>query len=126
MTENMPPPDAGSKPSPPSLVDQILKEPDSFGKVVKSIEEAFDHYAANREKHRRALATAQAKTVSRIMTATLTIVGLALVATAVLAYRGTISGEAFTFVAGTVVGSLIAFLAEHVAPNLYIAEPEED
>jgi hypothetical protein len=114
------------KPPGPALTQTILEHPAEVSQLIKAIEEAFDHYQANREKHYRAVANAQARTAAHVIWATLAIVGTAVVATGYLAYRGTVSGDAFTFVVGTVVGSLIAFMAEHVAPNLVTIEESDE
>jgi hypothetical protein len=112
-------------PKGPTLTETVVGHPDEVAKLIDALETAIDHYQSNREKHYRSVANAQAKTASRIIIGTLLVVGAAVVATAYLAFRGTVSGDAFTFVVGTVVGSLIAFMAEHVAPNLTTVEEDE-
>jgi hypothetical protein len=110
------------KPPGPTLTQTLLEHPTEVTQLLRAVEEAVDHFTANREKHYRAVANAQARTAAHIIWATLAIVGAAVTATGYLAYRGVVSGDAFTFVVGTVVGSLIAFMAEHVAPNLVTME----
>lgn len=114
------------RPKPPSLSQTVVEHPAEVSQLIKSIEEAIDHYFTNREKHYRAVANAQARTAARIIVATLCVVAVAVGLTAYLAFRGTVSGDAFTFVTGTVVGSLIAFMAYHVAPNLATIEDIEE
>jgi hypothetical protein len=114
------------KPKATPLAQTLVEHPEEVAKLLKSVEEVIDHYTSNREKHFRAVANAQARTAARVIAAVLVVVSAAVLATGYLAYRGTVSGDAFTFVVGTVVGSLIAFMAEHIAPNLSVVEEVED
>jgi hypothetical protein len=112
--------------APPDSLSHLLGEhPDELIKIIRAVEEVIDHYESNREKHYRSVATAQAHTAAIIIGVTLGLVGLAVALSAFLAYKSVISGEAFTFVAGTVVGSLIAFMGYHIAPNLLTIEESE-
>jgi hypothetical protein len=126
IASNAPPSKPLTTPVTDSLSKLVAEHPDEIVKVLKGIGDIFDSYQSSREKHYRLVLTGQAKAVSRLITLVLAVVSIVVVATAVLTYKGELSGEAFAFVAGTVVGSLIAFLAEHIAPNLIAEEPSGD
>lgn len=125
-SEPPPPPKPPTTPVTDSLSKLVAEHPDEIVKVAKGIGDIFDSYTSSREKHYRLVLAGQAKAVSRLIQVVLAVVSLVVVATAFLTYKGDLSGEAFAFVAGTVVGSLIAFLAEHIAPNLIAEEPSDN
>jgi hypothetical protein len=119
-------PPKSTPPKGPTFTQTVVEHPTEVAQLIEAIEGAFDRYASNREKHYRQVATAQARVVSHIIWVTLAVVAVAVVATAILAYHGIVTGDAFTFVVGTVVGSLIAFMAQNIAPNLLAEEIVEE
>jgi len=116
------PPPEPIKPNPPPLTQTIFEHRTEVAALVKDIGAAADPYTSNRERHYRAVANGRARIAALMIWATVGIVGDPVIVTGFLVYRGTVSGDAYTFVVGTVLGSPIAFMAEHIAPNLVTVE----
>jgi hypothetical protein len=93
-----------------------------IGDLAERIERLVDDFVSKREKARRTEREGRSRFVSKIIKWTFGLIGLAVLGTGVLTWYGVVPPEALTGLVGILVGALITFLADHVAPYLYEAE----
>ncbi len=112
------------EPSEP-LLDQISRNEASITNLVNLLADRWQQETSEVRKYNRLLGQTQARTASGIIRWVLTLVGIAIVATTILVLQGILPGETLVFLIGTLIGSLITFLAERVTPLLYLPIKEE-
>jgi hypothetical protein len=93
-----------------------------IGDLARRLEELVDDFVSKRERARRDEREGRSRFVSKIIKWTFSVIGVAVIATGVLTWYHVVPAEAFTGLIGILVGALITFLADHVAPYLYEAE----
>lgn len=102
----------------PGLVESLAANEEQLAGLAERIVAAIDGYVTKREKHMRALESGRASFVARMTLAAFTLIGVALVVTAVLSWYHIVSGEVFAAIVGALVGSVVTFLGERIAPFL--------
>lgn len=103
------------------LVGSLAANEEQLASLAERIVTAIDGYVSKREKHMRALESGRAKFVARMTLAAFVLIGAALIVTAFLAWLHVVSGEVFAAIVGALVGSVVTFLGERIAPFLFEA-----
>lgn len=120
--------DQGEKEEPPKetngskFISALAQNEKSIGDLAERIEKIVDDFVSKREKARRNEREGRSRFVSKIIKWTFFVIGLAVIGTGILTWYQVVPPEAFTGLVGILVGALITFLADHVAPYLYEAE----
>ena len=111
----------------PGIIDKVAENEKPLGDFAERLANILDGYVSKREKHQRALETSRAHFVGRITLAAFVLIGVSLGITATLAWLRLVSGEVFAAIVGFLVGSVVTFLGERIAPFLFEvgAETEE-
>src|SRR5213594_3903939 len=104
------------------FIAALAENEKSIGDLAGRIERIVDDFLSKREKARRTEREGRSRFVSKIIKWTFALIGLAVLGTGILTWYGVVPPEAFTGLVGILVGALITFLADHVAPYLYEAE----
>ena len=120
------PPSPVSPPTEPPKKDWaefIVQHEEPIRKLVDGIAEHFHREFDASRKHSETIARAQARTGLVVTLIVFGLLAAGLFMTFLLVSWGLLSGETFVFSLGTLLGALIAFVAEKVTPLLY--PPEE-
>lgn len=105
----------------PGLVESLAENEEQLATLAERIVNSIDGYVTKREKHLRALESGRAKFVAKMTLAAFGLIGAALIVTAYLAWLHVVSGEVFAAIVGALVGSVVTFLGERIAPLLFEA-----
>ena len=103
----------------PGLLETLAQHSGPLTAIAETVGRIVDGYVTQRETHARAVAEQRARFVGRIILVMSVLFGLAVVVTGILAVLGVVSGEGFAFLVGVLIGSLLTFLSERIAPFLY-------
>lgn len=116
--------DGEQGPSEP-LIDQLARNEESLLRLFNALADRIQGELSESRRYRRALATAQGRTATIIIIVILAMVFVIVLSTAYLVFQGFLTGETYVFLLGTLLGSLITFLAERLIPLLYMPIEEE-
>lgn len=113
------------KPPAEPLFDQLARNEEPILRIFNTVADRIQSALAEGRKHNRALALAQGRTAAAIIVLALVVVLVVVLSTAYLVFSGFLSGETYVFLLGTLLGSLITFLADRLIPLLYMPIEEE-
>jgi hypothetical protein len=112
---------AGGEAKGPGLLETIAANEEKLGALAERVAKMVDGYVSKREKHVRDLEAGRSRVAMRITLWAFVLIGGMLVGTWVLTRERIVSGEAFAFLVGSLVGSVVTFLMERIA--VYLVEP---
>jgi len=116
---------AGGEAKGPGLLETLAANEEKLGALAEHVAKTIDGYVSKREKHLRDLEAGRSRFVMKITLAAFALIGAMLLGTFVLTWNRIVSGEAFAFLVGSLVGSVVTFLGERVAVVLLEPPAEE-